>query len=126
MPTFAFWYAVFLFGGAVGATAGSSLGNGLAVVAGLLGGMALSAWVAQRLCPKRLLSSPNSEKRAIQPALSAPPGSPKGLDRVRFASAHPDVTATPDLFGPLWLPKGIYDFAMQKRIEKQSSHSDGL
>ena len=121
MPTFASWYAVFLFGGAVGVTAGSSFGNGLVFIASLLGGMALSGCVAQQLCPKRLFSSSNSEQRTIQPASSTPQASAKGLNRVRFASAHPGVTATPDTFGPLWLPKGMYDFAMQKRIEKQTS-----
>jgi hypothetical protein len=121
MPTIAFWYAVFVFGGAVGATVGASFGNGLVFIAGLLGGMALSGWVAQQLCSKHLLSFSHFEKPAIQPALSAPQGSAKGLDRVRFASARPGLTATPDTFGPLWLPKGMYDFAMRKRVEKQTS-----
>src|SRR5690349_14374888 len=104
MPAFAFWYAVFLLGGAVGATAGSSFDNGLALIGGLLGGMALSGLVAGELASKRLFL-PHSEKSDIQPA-QVPQALPKGLDRVRFASSHPGITAAPDTFGPLWLPKG--------------------
>jgi hypothetical protein len=121
MPAFAFWYVVFLLGGTFGATASSSFDSGLAFITGLLGGMALSGLVARQLSSKRLFL-PNSEKRVIQPALQAPHAlQKKGLDRIRFASAHPGLTATPDTFGPLWLPKGMYDFAMRKRIEKQTS-----
>jgi hypothetical protein len=127
MPTFAFWYAVFLFGGGVGATAGLSSGNGLALIAGLLSGMALSGWVAQQLCSKRLSALLYPQKSAIQPAWNPPQASPQGLDRVGFASSRPGPqtpetsTALSDTFGPLWLPKGMYEFAMQKRIEKQIS-----
>jgi hypothetical protein len=35
MPAFAFWYAVLLLGGAVGAAVGSSFDNGLTFIAGV-------------------------------------------------------------------------------------------
>ena len=120
MPAFAFWYAFFLLGSAVGATVGLSFNSALAFVIGLLGGMALSGLVARQLSSTRLLL-PDSEKHEIQPALQASQTLPKGRDRVRFASAHPGLAATPDTFGPLWLPKGMYDFTMRKRIEKHPS-----
>jgi hypothetical protein len=127
MPSFAFWYAVFLLGGGVGATAGLNSGNGLAPIAGLLSGMALSGWVAQQLCSKRLSALAYPQKGAIQPAWNAAQASLQGLDRVGFASARPGLqtpgtrTVAPDTFGPLWLPKGMYELAMQKRLGKQIS-----
>jgi len=45
MLIFAFWYAVFVIGGSVGAAAGSSFGNGFAFVAGLLSGIVISGWI---------------------------------------------------------------------------------
>jgi hypothetical protein len=125
MPTFVFWYAVFLMGSAAGATAGSSFGNGLAVMAGLLGGMAISGWIAGQLPSNRRASEPDSEKSLIQPKQTTMPA--QGLERIRFASASPSVDASEttaaehDTLGAFSLPKGMYEFAMRKQIEKQTT-----
>jgi hypothetical protein len=132
MPTFLFWYAVFLVGSAVGATVGSSLGDGYAVLAGLLGGMAVSGWIAEQLLLSRP-SAPSSEKPLVQPSPSVQPSqsaaAPQGLERVRFASASgsPGLegsemkAAEHGTFGGAFsLPKGMYEFAMRKQIEKQA------
>jgi len=133
MPTFVFWYAVFLAGSAVGATAGSSFGNGFAVVAGLVGGMAISGWFAKHLrwnrfsasCPAKPLIQPDQTKPLIQPDQTAP--AVQGLERVRFASASQrlEVSETKaaerdTLGGAFSLPKGMYEFAMRKQSEKQA------
>jgi hypothetical protein len=123
MPTFVFWYVVFLVGSAVGATAGSSFGNGFAVVAGLLGGMAISGWIAEQLPSNR--SAPSPEKPLVQPKQTATPK--QGMERIRFASASLSVEASEttaaehDTLGVFSLPKGMYEFAMRKQIEKQTS-----
>jgi hypothetical protein len=125
MPTFVFWYAVFLVGSAVGATAGSSFGNGFTVVAGLLGGMAISGWIAQQLPSKGWSSVPDPEKLVVQPKQTATPA--QGLERIRFASAplcleaFKTTAAEHDTLGAFSLPKGMYVFAMRKQIEKQTS-----
>jgi hypothetical protein len=121
MPTFAFWYAVFLFGGAVGAMVGATFESGLA---GLLGGMALSGWSAQQLSSNRASSSLKPETLLIQP----PSGETwaKNAESLQFTAAHPGsqkaafIAAVPDPFGPLPLPKGMHAFAMRKRAEKQT------
>jgi hypothetical protein len=125
MRTFAFWYAVFLVGSAVGATAGSSFGNGFAVVAGLLGGMVISGGIAERLqmnrssaiCPEKPLVRPKQTATAAQ-----------GLERIRFASASPGLETSEtkavehDTLGAaFYLPKGMSEFAMRKQSEKQTS-----
>src|SRR5262245_47925267 len=125
MATFLYWYVAFLAGSAVGATAGSSFGNGFAVVAGLLGGMAISGWIAGHLrlnrssgtCAAKPLLRPEQTSTAAQ-----------GLERVRFASASQglegiDVKAAErdTLGGAFSLPKGMYEFAMRKRSGKQKS-----
>jgi hypothetical protein len=124
MPTFVFWYAVFLAGSAVGATAGSSFGNGFAVVAGLVGGMAISGWFAKHLRWNRFSASCPA-KPLIQPDQTAP--AVQGLERVRFASASQrlEVSETKaaerdTLGGAFSLPKGMYEFAMRKQSEKQA------
>src|SRR6059036_2167736 len=104
MPTFAFWYAVFLFGGAVGATAGATFDNGPALLAGLLGGMALSGWLAQQLASNPASSSPDLETPSGETQQSA-----QGPDT---ASTHPvlqepAIIALPDTFGWPSLPKGM-------------------
>jgi len=124
MATFLFWYAVFLAGSAVGATAGSSFGNSFAVVAGLLGGMAISGGIAERLLLNR--------SRGIYPATPVRPEqastAPQGLERVRFASGSQaperlEVKGAErdSLGGAFSLPKGMYEFAMRKQSEKQKS-----
>jgi hypothetical protein len=125
MPAFVFWYAVFLMGSAVGATAGSSFGNGFAVVAGLLGGLAISGWIAEQLPLNRGISAPHSEKSWIQPIQTTIPV--QGLERIRFASASSSVDASEtraaehDILGGFSLPKGMYEFAVRKQIDKQIS-----
>ena len=137
MPTFLFWYAVFLIGSAVGATVGSSLGDGF--LAGLLGGMAVSGWIAERLT-LNWLSATSPEKTSVQPRQST--AGPQGLERVQLASASaspgleasgleasgPEASETKaakhDAFGGAFsLPKGMYEFAMRKQIEKQNTGS---
>jgi hypothetical protein len=125
MATFLFWYAVFLAGSAVGATAGSSFGNSFAVVAGLLGGMAISGGIAEQLLLNR--------SRGIYPAkpLVRPEQTstaPQGLERVRFASGSQALerlevmgAERDSLGGAFSLPKGMYEFAMRKQSEKQKS-----
>jgi len=122
MPTFLFWYAVFLIGGAVGVTAGSGFGNSLGVVAGLLGGMAISGWIARQL-PLKRSSGVCPEKPLIQPKQTAT--AVQGLERIRIASASQDLEAPETkaagrdtLGGAFSLPKGMYEFAMRKRNEK--------
>jgi hypothetical protein len=124
MPIFIFWYAVFLVGSAAGATAGSSFGNGFAVVAGLLSGMAISGWIAEqylRTAGRLRLT----EKPLVQPKHSAMLA--QGVERIRFASAPLNLQASQtmasehDTLGAFYLPRGIYEFAMRKRIEKQTS-----
>lgn len=125
MATFLFWYAVFLAGSAVGATAGSSLGNGFAVVAGLFGGMVISGWIAEHVTlnrssatdPAKALTRPEQTSTAAQ-----------GLERVRFASASRGTESSEvkaaerdTLGGAFSLPKGMYEFAMRKQSEKQKS-----
>src|SRR5262245_7921762 len=126
MPTFLFWYAVFLVGSAVGATAGSTLGNGFAVLAGLLGGMAVSGWIAERLSSNRS-SAAFPEGRSVQPGQSAV--TPQGLERIRSALASDSLGLKASetraaeraaLGGAFSLPKGMYEFAMRKQIEKQA------
>ena len=124
MPTFAFWYAVFLVGSTVGATAGSSFGDGFALVAGLLSGMAISGWVAEQLSAKRWSSASRPEKPLVQTEQSATPA--QGLERIRFASTPLNVEpSTMDSehnnLGTFSLPKGMSQFAMRKQIEKQTS-----
>jgi hypothetical protein len=120
MPTFVFWYVVFLVGSAVGATAGS---NGFAAVAGLLGGMAISGWIAEQLPSNR--SAPDPEKPLVQPKQTAT--LTQGMERIRFASASLSLEASEttaaehDTLGVFSLPKGMYEFAMRKQIEKQTS-----
>ena len=125
MPTFVFWYAVFLAGSAVGATAGSSFGNGFACVAGLLGGIAISGWVAEQLTKKRS-SAAYPAKPLIQPQQTS--RAAQGLDRIRFASGSqgPKVSEVKgaggaSLGGSFSLPKGMYEFAMRKQRETQAS-----
>jgi hypothetical protein len=123
MPTFMFWYAVFLVGSAVGATAGSTFDNGFAVVAGLFGGTAISGWIAQQLPSKGWSSVPDPEKLFVQPKQTGTPA--LGLERIRFASASLSLeafrttAAEHDTLGAFSLPKGMYEFA----IEKQTSPS---
>jgi hypothetical protein len=125
MATFLFWYAVFLAGSAVGATAGSSFGNSFAVVAGLLGGMAISGWIAEHLTLNRSKGT-YPVKPLIRPEQTWT--APQGLERVRFASASQalegfEVKAAErdTLGGAFSLPKGMYEFAMRKQSEKQKS-----
>jgi hypothetical protein len=124
MRAFAFWYVVFLFGGALGATAGLSLGGGLALIPGLLGGMAFVGWLAQELLWKRWSSSPNSTELIIHPAFKAPQALEQGLGRVRSASASPIIqemgtSPIPASFGSFSLPNGMYNYAMRKQFEKR-------
>jgi hypothetical protein len=129
MPNFAFWYAVFLFGGAVGVTVGSCFGNGLALIAGLLAGMAISGWIGKRLSSNRWssASASNPEKPLGQPEPSATKALAQGLERIRFASAPLELRAPETMaaelhtLGSFSLPKGMYEFAMRKQIEKQTS-----
>jgi hypothetical protein len=126
MLTFVFWYAVFLIGSAVGATAASSFGNGFAVVVGLLSGMAISGWIVEQLPSNLWSSAPDPEKPLVQPKHTATPA--QGLKRIRFASASPSLSsettaAEHDTLGAFSLPKGMYEFAMRKQIEKQTSLS---
>lgn len=125
MRTFAFWYAVFLVGSAVGATAGSSFGSGFAVVAGLLGGMAISGGIAERLYMNRS-SAIYPEKPLVLPKQTATAA--QGLERVQFASVSlgPETSETKavehDTLGAaFYLPKGMSEFAMRKQSEKQRS-----
>jgi predicted lipid-binding transport protein (Tim44 family) len=125
MPTFAFWYAVFLAGSAAGATAGSAFGNGFAFMAGLLGGLAISGWIADHLLLNRS-SATCPAKPLIQPSQTPPAA--QGLERIRFASAsqRPEVSETKaaerdTVGGAFSLPKGMYEFAMRKQSEKQAS-----
>jgi hypothetical protein len=125
MPTFLFWYAVFLAGSAVGATVGSSLGDGFAFVAGGLGGMAISGWIAQHLSLNRS-SATDPAKSLLEPEQTSTAA--QGLERVRFASASQGLEASEvkgagrdTLGGAFSLPKGMYEFAMRKQNEKQTS-----
>ena len=125
MATFLFWYAVLLAGSAVGATAGSSFGNGFAVVAGLLGGMAISGWIAERLSSKGS-SAADPAKPLIQPEQTSTAA--QGLERIRFASVSQRLEGSEvkaaecdTLGGAFSLPKGMYEFAMRKQSEKQTS-----
>ena len=125
MPTFVFWYAAFLIGSAVGATAGSTFGNGFDLTAGLLGGMVISGWIAQQLPWNRHTAVRDSEKSWVQPEPTTTPA--QGLKRIQFAAASPRVepsdtaAAKHDTLGPFSLPKGMYEFAMRKQLEKQAS-----
>jgi hypothetical protein len=125
MPTFVYWYAVFLMGSAVGAPAGSSFANGFAVVGGLLGGIAISGWIAEQLPSNRRASALDSENSLIRATTMPVPG----LGRIRFASASSSVyalettAAEHDILGAFSLPKGMYEFAMRKQIGKQASCS---
>jgi hypothetical protein len=123
MRTFAFWYAVFLVGSAVGATAGSSCGDGFAVLAGLLAGMALSGWIAERLYTNRFSALSKPSARPVEMAKEA-----QGLKRVRFASVSVGFISSEtksvehDSLGAAFhLPKGMYEFAMQKQRERQTA-----
>jgi hypothetical protein len=125
MTTFLFWYAVFLAGSAVGATAGSSFGNGFAFVVGGLGGMVISGWIAERLSSSRS-SSADPAKSLVQPEQTSTAA--QGLERVRYASASQGLEASEaraagrdTLGGAFSLPKGMYEFAMRKQREKQTS-----
>jgi hypothetical protein len=125
MPTFLFWYAVFLAGSAVGATAGSSFGNGFAVVAGLLGGMAISGWIAESLS-LNWSSGIYLAKPLLRPEQTSAVA--QGLERIRFASSSQGLEASEvkgaerdTLGGAFSLPKGMYEFAMRKQSEKQKS-----
>ena len=124
MPTFVFWYAVFLIGSAVGATAGANFYSGFAVVAGLLIGMAISGWIAEQLPSNRWFSAPKSENPLFQPKQIAT--SAQGLERIRFVAgslsleASETKAAVHDSLGAFSLPKGMYEFAMRKQIEKSS------
>jgi hypothetical protein len=129
MPTFAFWYAVFLVGGAVGVAVGATFESGLALLAGLLGGMALSGWSARQLSSNRASYPPKPETLLIQPPSGETQSSAQDwaqdAESVQFAAAHAGlptglITAVPDMFGPLHVPKGMYEFAMRKRAEKQT------
>jgi hypothetical protein len=123
MPTFVFWYAVFLIGSAVGATAGANFYSGFAVVAGLLIGMAISGWIAEQL-PSNRWSPADTEKPLDQPKQIAT--SAQGLERIRFVAgslsleASETKAAVHDSLGAFSLPKGMYEFAMRKQIEKSS------
>jgi hypothetical protein len=129
MPTFVFWYAVFLAGSAFGAAAGSSFGDGFAVVAGLLGGMAISGWIAEHLFLNRSSGIYPAKPTYPVTPLTRPERTPRaaeGLERVRFASASRDLEASEvkgtgrdTLGGAFSLPKGMYEFAMRKQSEKQ-------
>lgn len=131
MPAFLFWYAVFLAGSALGAAVGSSFDNGFAVVAGLLGGMAISGWIAEHLSLNR--SSDTDPVKPTYPATASirpeqTSMAVEGLERVRFASASQDLEASevkgaerPALGGAFSLPKGMYEFALRKQSEKQRS-----
>jgi hypothetical protein len=125
MPTFAFWYAAFLVGSAVGVTAGSSFGNWFAVVAGLLSGMVISGLIAKQLPSNRWFSAPKSEIPLFQPKQIVAPA--QGRERIRFASASLSLEASKstaaehDPLDAFSLPKGMYEFAMRKQIEKQTS-----
>jgi hypothetical protein len=127
-PTFVFWYPVFLVGSAVGATAGSGFDSGFAFVAGLLSGMAISGWIAARLSADRWSLAPDPEKPLVQPKQSAAPA--QGQERIRFASAPLNLEASKttgaghDILGSFSIPKGMYEFAMRKQIEKQTSSSE--
>jgi hypothetical protein len=109
MPNFAFWYAVFLFGGAVGVTVGSSFDNGLALIAGLLAGMAISGWIGEQLSSNRWSSASNPEKLGQPVATQA---LAQGLERIRFASAPLELKAPETMaaelhtLGSFSLPKG--------------------
>jgi hypothetical protein len=126
MPTFLFWYLVFLVGAIIGATVGSSFGNSFGLVAGLLSGIAISGWIAEQLRSIRWSSATNAEKPLVQPKPSEtqpPTQELEGLERIRFASAPlgPNASGTDILLGSFSLPKGMSEFAMRKRIERQSS-----
>jgi hypothetical protein len=118
MPTFVFWYLVFLIGSTVGTTAGSSFDGGFAFVAGLISGMAISGWIAAQLSSNRWSSAPDPEKPLVQPKQSATPA--RGLERIRFASAPLNLEASKtmaaehDILRSFSIPKGMYEFAMRK------------
>jgi hypothetical protein len=122
MRTFTFWYAIFLVGSAVGATAGSSFGE-FGVLAGLLGGMTLSGWIAERLYMNRGSAISKPSAWPTEPAKEA-----QGLERVRYASASVGLKSSEtklvehDSLGAAFhLPKGMYEFAMQKQRERQTA-----
>jgi hypothetical protein len=68
---------------------------------------------------------PDPEKLVVQPKQTATPA--QGLERIRFASAplcleaFKTMAAEHDTLGAFSLPKGMYEFAMRKQIEKQTS-----
>jgi hypothetical protein len=82
---------------------------------GVLAGMALSGWMAERLLPKRQAAAHDSQK-----ALRS-----EGLDRIRLASLSREgsetMAAEYDTLAAFSLPKGMYEFAMRKQIERTSS-----
>jgi hypothetical protein len=129
MRTFAFWYVVFFFGGTVGALAGSNFGESGGLMLGLLGGMALVAWAAYLFLPQQ----PNSGVSPVPILGKHSIGEPEQTasqdqqpELVRLVSVHektvrPAVVLEfmPSTLRPLTLPRGIFDFALRKRLKDQ-------
>jgi hypothetical protein len=79
---------------------------------------------AEQLPSNRRAPAPDSEKPLVQPKQTTMPA--QGLERIRFASASPSVEAENTAAGhdtlvAFSLPKGMYEFAMRKQIERQTS-----